>query len=63
MNNREYKEQKEVDKAITKLKILQKGIDDEVMHCEADYILCELLNCLGYSEVVEEYNKVDKFYG
>jgi len=31
-------------------------------HSEADILLCELLNKLGYEKVVEEYNKIPKYY-
>lgn len=36
--------------------------DTEIDHSMADGILCELLEKLGYSEVVEEYHKVDKWF-
>lgn len=36
--------------------------DEEYAHGEADKILCELLNSLGYQDVVEEWVKVPKWY-
>lgn len=36
--------------------------DEEVAHCLADEILCDLLINLGYIELVSEYNDVDKWY-
>ncbi len=36
--------------------------DTERGHVEADNILCELLKELGYSDVVEEFEKIDKWY-
>lgn len=34
----------------------------EGAHGEADSILCELLELLGYKDVVAAYNKVEKWY-
>jgi hypothetical protein len=36
--------------------------DTEIAHGVADDVICELLEALGYSDVVEAYNKVDKWY-
>ena len=36
--------------------------DTEVDHLRADNILCSLLYELGYDKVVEEYDKVSKWY-
>lgn len=36
--------------------------DTEIAHSDADDILCDLLSLLGYNEVVEEYNKIGKWY-
>jgi len=36
--------------------------DTECAHGNADDILCELLEKLGYKEVVEKYNEVSKWY-
>lgn len=41
---------------------LQKLYDYEVAHGEADTLLCELLTELGYKRVVEEFDKVGKWY-
>lgn len=49
--------------AIKELKLLQCDSGDiELEHIEADKILCKLLIDLGFSEVVEEYEKIDKWY-
>jgi hypothetical protein len=40
---------------------LGKG-DPEIAHVNADEILCELLTSLGFSDVVEEFKKVPKWY-
>lgn len=50
------------DKAIAELKQLQKSGDIECAHGDADVILCDLLHALGYSDVVEEWEKVEKWY-
>ena len=48
--------------AIKRLKKLQDSGDTEAAHAGADETLCELLSELGYSDVVAEYHKVDKWY-
>jgi hypothetical protein len=48
--------------AIEQLKALQVGGDIEAGHGEADDILCRLLISLGYQDVVDEWNKVEKWY-
>lgn len=51
------------EKAIEKLKLLQgPEVDTEAAHCDADDLLCALLRALGYGDVVDEYEKVDKWY-
>lgn len=36
--------------------------ETEYSHIEADNILCELLEKLGYTELIETYQKLDKWY-
>jgi hypothetical protein len=36
--------------------------DTEIAHKFADRALCDLLRELGFGEVVDEYNKIDKWY-
>ncbi len=50
------------EQAIEALKELQTNGDAEIAHGEADRILCELLTTLGCREVVDEWEKVDKWY-
>jgi hypothetical protein len=38
------------------------GYDAEDFHVTADRCLCELLTALGYGEIVELYEKVEKWY-
>jgi hypothetical protein len=48
--------------AINLLRMEQKNGDTEMAHHNADGVLCELLKALGYSDVVEEWAKVEKWY-
>jgi hypothetical protein len=50
------------ERAIERLKELQRGGDTESEHLEADDILCMILISLGYQDVVAEWHKVDKWY-
>jgi len=36
--------------------------DTEMGHYFADNVLCDFLISLGYTDVVEEYRKVDKWF-
>lgn len=46
------------------IKLLQEASkeDTETAHIQADSIISELLEELWYSEVVEEYDKINKWY-
>lgn len=48
--------------AIERLKRLQAPGDAEGAHSEADEVLCWLLEKAGYSAVVEEWKKVERWY-
>ena len=48
--------------AVTNLRTLQQGNDPEGGHVDADNVLCELLSNLGYGDVVEEFEKIYKWY-
>ena len=50
------------EEAIAKLAQLQTDDDTESAHGDADDILCELLQSLGYADVVDAYAKIDKWY-
>jgi uncharacterized transporter YbjL len=50
------------DKALIRLRRLQKSGDTECAHIAADGILCRLLENLGFEDVVDEYYKVEKWY-
>lgn len=49
-------------RAIAKLLEHQKLGDIETAHGLADDVLCELLAALGYQDVVDEWDKVKKWY-
>lgn len=49
------------EQAIIELKKCQKQ-DEEAGHWNADRVLCELLRNLGYTDVVDEWEKVGKWY-
>lgn len=36
--------------------------DQEAAHSLGDEILCELLSSLGYDDIVNEWNKIKKWY-
>jgi hypothetical protein len=38
------------------------GMDTEMAHINADDVLCKLLDALGYADVVEAWEKIDKWY-
>ena len=48
--------------AINELIACQQNGDTELAHENADEVLCDLLESLGYGEVVTEYCKVDKWF-
>ena len=55
----------DINKYISTLKdCIKESIEDdrERPHLIADGILCELLTELGYANIVELYNKVNKWY-
>ena len=52
---------KTYDDYILELKNCNSG-DIEIDHGTADHILCEFLRSLGYSYMVDEYEKIDKWY-
>lgn len=52
----------EVQEAIARLIIEQNNLDLEMAHYNADKAICDLLSCLGYDDVVKEWEKVGKWY-
>lgn len=47
---------------ITELKELQSFSDFEAAHSMADSLLCEFLESIGHKDIVEEFDKVGKYY-
>lgn len=49
------------EEAIEKLKKCE-DLDTETAHCDADQVLCDLLKSLDYADVVDAWEKIDKWY-
>ena len=68
MGGRDMNKKKEVVKeakvavVLTGLRYCQDSDDTEIAHARADEILCNFLIDLGYQNIVDEYEKVDKWY-
>ena len=58
MSTGEYTRQEAIDD----LKELQTNLDPEDGHVDADQILVDLLESLGYVDVTLEYEKIEKWY-
>ena len=50
------------EEAIMTLRQCQSNSDIELAHVDADGVLTDLLNTLGYQDVVAEWEKIDKWY-
>ncbi len=50
------------EEAIMELRQCQSNSDIELAHIDADGVLTDLLNTLGYKDVVAEWEKIDKWY-
>ena len=51
-----------IKEAVEQMKECVKNGDAEVAHVNADDILCDVLKQLGAKELVDEFNKVTKWY-
>ncbi len=51
-----------IKEAVEKMKECVNSGDTEVAHLDADDILCDVLTQLGYKELVDLYEKVNKWY-
>ena len=47
---------------IDRLKSVQDSMDCELAHLVGDVVLCEVLNTLGYQDIVEEWEQIPKRY-
>lgn len=50
------------EEAIKKLRIFQTYEDPESAHSLADEVLTDLLTALGYKDVVDEWDKIERWY-
>ena len=50
------------EEALEKMKAVPELMDTEYEHAAADRILCDLLISLGCAKVVEEFEKLEKWY-
>lgn len=51
-----------IKEAVEKMKECVNNSDTELAHLDADNILCDVLTQLGYKELVDLYEKVNKWY-
>ncbi len=58
----EVKVEVTLENALTTMQELQKEDDKELRHMKADIILLNMLRELGYNEVCDEFEKLDKYY-
>ena len=49
------------EEIIARLKELQQDGDTESAHIQADWIICNLLEDLGYKNIVKEYDAIMKW--
>lgn len=54
--------EQELNDYIARLVKLRDNEDTETAHVAADNILCEILEELGFTDIVKEYSKIDKWY-
>ena len=47
---------------IEQLRELARSDDTEYAHIQADNILCDILENLGYKDIVDAYNDIPKYY-
>lgn len=52
------------EEALIEMKKIVFNNDDDIEtnHIEADKILCDFLIAIGHNEIVDEYNKISKWY-
>jgi hypothetical protein len=51
-----------IEQIKSQLRELQASKDPEAAHSLADDLICNLLGALGYSDVVAEWKKVERWY-
>ena len=48
--------------AINKLQSLQRSDEGSNVHAEADTVLCDFLDAVGYGEIAREFRKIHEMY-
>ena len=48
--------------AINKLQHLQRNDEGSNVHAEADTVLCDFLDAVGYGEIAREFRKIHEMY-
>ena len=48
--------------AINKLQYLQRNDEGSNVHAEADTVLCDFLDAVGYGEIAREFRKIHEMY-
>lgn len=48
--------------AINRLQSLQRNDDCSNVHSEADMVLCDFLDAIGYGEIAREFRKIHEIY-
>lgn len=48
--------------AIKKLQSLQRDGEGSNVHANADTVLCDILDAVGYGEIVREFRKIHEIY-
>lgn len=55
--------QEQKEEFLNKLKEMARDNEDiEINHIAADNILCSILRLLGYDDIVEEFDNINKWY-
>ena len=50
------------DEVLEQLRSYHGPVDPEIAHSKADALLCAFLRSLGYDDVVEAYEQIEKWY-
>jgi len=52
----------DIKQSVTDMEYISQIRDIELRHTKADELLCEILTSLGYQDVVNAFNSMNKFY-
>ena len=53
---------KEIEECLIKLRKIQDDDDPEMAHTHADECITRFLSNIGFSDIVYEYDQIDKWY-